>query len=63
MNSKMVRVHIDKKAKLSLHQNPLEIIAFVDMNSDHFRVHLCVDLFIKLTVPRISFRVAKSFAT
>ena len=31
--------------KIWLHQNPREIIAvFVDMNSDHFRVYLCIDL-------------------
>ena len=33
------------KPKLSLQQNRREINAFLDMNSDHFRVYLCLDLY------------------
>ena len=40
------------KPNLSQHQNPRDLsqkIAFlVDMNSDHFRVHLCVGLYFLL---------------
>ena len=40
--STMVHILIDQN--YCFMENPLEKMPFLDMNSDHFRVHLCDDL-------------------